>query len=245
MPCCSERAILRPSAAPSCGSTGLRGARTRLLLAHSADPRQHDDCVVGVPQSWAPGCWNQFLSISLLATSLSLRLVFEEGLFGYKFMALAVMLILLAVVRGRIRGRFVAWLALATLAFNPIPGGIAINARWWGEHAAAALPLACIIVVLVLIVRDAVLRRIRWYLVVWFVIATCAFLQWPLWSLDSIRAQLPLWFWQLVLLPTGVVMAVSPLVSAARTAGAGPTVSRHSEKAGRLGSAQSERSTLS
>ena len=154
--------------------------------------------------------------VSLLATSLSLRVVFEEGLFGYKFMALTVMLILLAIVRGWIRGRLVAWLALATLAFNPIPAGIAINARPWGEHVAAALPLLASRWSWFSSRLDAIHRRVRWYLIAWFVIAACAFLQWPLWSLDSIRAQLPLWFWQLVLLPTGVVMAVSPLVNSVR-----------------------------
>ena len=163
--------------------------------------------------------------VSLLATTLSLRVVFEEGLFGYKFMALTVMLILLAIVCGWIRGRLVAWIALATLAFNPIPAGISINARPWNEHVAAALPLACIVVVLVLIILDIIHRRVRWYLIAWFVIAACAFLQWPLWSLDSIRAELPLWFWQLVLLPTGVVMAMSPLVNSVRAAGAAPPVS--------------------
>jgi len=163
--------------------------------------------------------------ISLLATSLSLRLVFEEGLFGYKFMALAVMLIILAIVRGRIRGRLVAWLALATLAFNPIPLTTAINGRSWGDHAASALPLLFIVIALVLIAYDAVHRRVRWYLIAWFVIAACAFLQWPLWSLDSLRPQLPLWFWQLVLLPTGIAMAVSPLIQSVRTAGQKPRVS--------------------
>jgi len=163
--------------------------------------------------------------ISLLATSLSLRLVFEEGLFGYKFMALAVMLIILAIVRGRIRGRLVAWLALVTLAFEPIPAGLANNARSWGDHAASALPLIFIATVLVLIAYDALHRKVRWYLIAWFVIAAWAFLQWPLLSFDSIRAPFPLWFWQLVLLPTGIVMAVAPLVNAIRTAGAKPPVS--------------------
>jgi len=163
--------------------------------------------------------------VSLLATSLSLRLVFEEGLFGYKFMALAVMLIILAIVRGRIRGWLVAWLALATLAFNPIPPAIAINGRSWGDHAASALPLLFIVIALVLIGYDAVHRRVRWYLIAWFVIAAWAFLQWPLWSLDSIRAPFPHWFWQLILLPTGIAMAVSPLIRSVRTTDQKPPVS--------------------
>ena len=80
-----------------------------------------------------------------------MRLVFEEGLFGFKFMALAVMLVLVAVVRGRIRGGLVAWLVLATLAFTPIPTTTEINGRPWGYHVTAALPLVCIAVALALI----------------------------------------------------------------------------------------------
>jgi hypothetical protein len=163
--------------------------------------------------------------VSLLATSLSLRLVFEEGLFGYKFLALGVMLLLLAIVRGRIRPSLVAWLAFAALAFNPIPGPLSINGRSWGAHVGSVLPLAGIVVALVLIVYNAAQRRVRWYLVAWFVIAACSFLQWPLWQPDSVRAVMPIWILQLVLLPTGVVMAVSPLVNSIRTAGPNPPVS--------------------
>ena len=180
--------------------------------------------------------------ISLVATSLSMRLVFEEGLFGYKFMALAVMLVILAVVQGRVRGRLIAWLALVTLAFDPVPVGYAINARSWGYHVASALPLICIAIVLLLIVWDALHRRIRWYLVAWFAIAAWAFLQWPLWSPDSLRAPFPKWFWQVVLLSTGVVMAVGPLVREMRN-GTGNedaglrrkrgTETRHSTRPGR------------
>ncbi len=150
--------------------------------------------------------------LSLIATSLSMRLVFEEGLYGYKFMALAVMLIILGIVRGSIRGRLVAWLALVTLVFNPIPTGLDINARTWANHVAAALPVIFMAIVLVLILRDALHRRVSWYLVAWFVIAACAFLRWPLWVPNALHAPLPLWFWQLVLLIPGVVMAASPLV---------------------------------
>jgi hypothetical protein len=154
--------------------------------------------------------------VSLLATTLSLRVVFEEGLYGYKFMALSVMLILLAVVRGRIRGELIAWLALATLLFNPIPSSLEINARTWGVHAAAALPLVSIAVVLALVAYDILRHRVRWYLVIWLIVAVCATVQWTPWSLDSIRAQLPLWLIQLILLPAGVVMAVSPLLGSIR-----------------------------
>jgi hypothetical protein len=60
--------------------------------------------------------------MALVATSLSLRLVFEQNLFGYYFTALAVSLVLLDVIRGRIRGQLVLWITLVTpLAFNPSP----------------------------------------------------------------------------------------------------------------------------
>jgi len=160
--------------------------------------------------------------ISLAATCLSLRLVFEQGIFGYKFMALSIMLIILNVVRRRIRGELVVWLVLVSLAFQPVPAGLAVNARPWGYHIASAYPLICIGIAGLLIVRDALHARVRWYLVAFFVIAACAFLQWPLWSPDSLRAALPLWFWQVVLLVPGVVMAVGPLV---RSMEGGPQLS--------------------
>ncbi len=145
-----------------------------------------------------------------------MRLVFEEGLFGYKFLALAVMLIILGVVQGRIRGQLVAWLALVCLAFNPIPVGFGINARTWGFHAASALPLIFVAIALLVIIWDAVHHRFRWWLVAWFVLAACMFLQWPLWSPDSLRTPWPLWFRQIVLVPPGVLMAVSPLLGSVR-----------------------------
>jgi hypothetical protein len=60
---------------------------------------------------------------SLVATSLCLRLVFEQNLFGYYFMAVAVSLLVLDCMRGRISVYLVAWLGLMTLAFYPFPWG--------------------------------------------------------------------------------------------------------------------------
>ena len=59
--------------------------------------------------------------ISLLATSLSLRLVFEQNLYGYYFMAVAVLLVLIDVVRGHVSGYVVGWLGLVWLVFDPLP----------------------------------------------------------------------------------------------------------------------------
>jgi hypothetical protein len=92
--------------------------------------------------------------LSLMATSLSLRLVFEQNLFGYYFMAIAVFLVLLAVVRGQIGWQLVAWLVMVILAFTDV------------------VP----------------------------------------WSITPIHA-LPIWFWQVALVSTGVAMAAEPLMS--------------------------------
>jgi hypothetical protein len=61
--------------------------------------------------------------LSLVATCLSLRLVFEVNLYGYYFMATALLLVLADVVRGRIRLSLVAWIAAVTLVFDPLPWG--------------------------------------------------------------------------------------------------------------------------
>jgi hypothetical protein len=155
--------------------------------------------------------------LSLVATCLSLRVVFEEGLFGYKFMALGVMLVLLDVVRGRISAPLIVWLTLLTVAFNPVPVQLAANARPWGYDAALGLDLFVVAIGLALIVWDACQRRVRWYLVggVVLVIAAIWHLQ-PL--LTTQRAPLPLWLWQIVLVSSGVVMAAAPLVSELRKA---------------------------
>jgi len=148
--------------------------------------------------------------LSLLATCLSLRLVFEKGLFGYKFMALAVMLILLAVARRRISAPLVAWLVLVGMAFNPVPAGLAVNARSWGNGAAGAFDWSCVAVILALVVWDATRRRWRPSLVGALALAVCAF--WHLRPAAGLEhPALPLWFWQVALVGGGVVMASAPL----------------------------------
>ncbi len=166
--------------------------------------------------------------LSLLATTLSLRLVFEQGLFGYKFMALGVMLIILCVVRGRRIGETLTWLALVTLAWNPIPFGLAFNARSWGHPVALAEPLFVTAAILGLMVWDATRRRVRWYLFLGLLVTLIAFVHWPPWS-AHLRAPLPTWLLQIVLLPPGIALAVEPLVLAIRArSGRLSDVSSHS-----------------
>jgi hypothetical protein len=141
--------------------------------------------------------------LSLVATSLSFRLVFEQNLFGYYFMALAAALLLLDAVRRHFRGQLVAWVALVALAFNPAP---------WQFQFRAYLPPLLLLLVLALLVRDALEGRVRWYLLAWFVLVVAAFAHFPITSLPP-RHPLPTWLWQLILVPTGLWLAIEPLVS--------------------------------
>jgi hypothetical protein len=152
--------------------------------------------------------------LSLLATTLSLRLVFEQGLFGYKFMALGVMLVILCVVRGKRIGETVTWLVLVSLAWNSIPFGLAFNGRPWGHSAAVALPLVAAAVFLALIIWWACKRHIRWYLVLGLSITLGAFVSWPPWAVHL--RSLPTWLLQLIVLPAGIALAADALVAAMR-----------------------------
>lgn len=151
--------------------------------------------------------------ISLLATSLSMRLLFEQGLFAYKFMALATMLVVLDVVTGRVRGSLLSWLVLASFGFYWIPVGLAYNARPWAGHALAASQLAFVVASLIAILWFAARRMWPpWYVIALFVIAAAAFMQWPPWTIDTVRSPLPKWLWQLLVVPTGMWLAAGPLI---------------------------------
>lgn len=154
--------------------------------------------------------------LALVATSLSLRLVFEETLFGYYFMALAVALVLLDIAGGHIRWQLVAWLALVTLTFNPVPSGLFVsNSQSWGIQAREVLPVLGIVVGLLFIGFDAARRTVRWYLVAWVAFVALAFAK-PPWAGLPLRQALPTWLIQVVLVTSGVALAVAPLISLGR-----------------------------
>jgi hypothetical protein len=161
--------------------------------------------------------------MSLIATSLSFRLVFEENIFGYYFMALAVALVALDVINGHIRGQVVAWLGLVTLAFSPVSWGFMSNSVAWGLQEREFLPFVLMAIALLLVVRDVRRGQIRWYLVGWLVLVTLAFARIP-WENPPFRHALPSWFWQIVLVSTGIVLAVGPLLSCVRDR---PDLHRH------------------
>jgi hypothetical protein len=153
--------------------------------------------------------------LSLVATSLSLRLIFEQNLFGYYFMALAVSLVVLDVVRGRIRSYLLAWLALVTLAFNPVPVGVASRVLPWSIQLRDLLPASIFALAVWLVLRDVLRDRYQRYLAILLVSVVLTVVKVP-----GIRAlfsdEFPTWFWQIVLVTVGAALAVTPLLSFAR-----------------------------
>jgi hypothetical protein len=82
-----------------------------LLLARWASVRSHPDPL------------EPAVLISLIATSLAFRLVFEVNIYGYYLMPVALSLVVMDALRGRIRVSVLVWLAAASLAFMPLPWG--------------------------------------------------------------------------------------------------------------------------
>ena len=118
--------------------------------------------------------------IALVAVSLSLRLVFEENMFGYYYMALAVTLVLLDVVQGRIRASLIAWLAMVTVAYSE--GGLGFIMwwrQWWGVDASHWFPAVVMILALLLIVRRVLQHQIGWDLLMWAALVVGALILWP------------------------------------------------------------------
>jgi hypothetical protein len=151
--------------------------------------------------------------LSLLATCLALRLVFEVTLFAYYYAAAIALLLFLEVARGRIRGAAITWYGVFLLAYNPLPLGFVNNPVEWALKGHEVMPTIFLVIAVVVIAWDALRHRVRWYLVVAAVLVGLILVKWP-WNHGALRHLEPLWFWQLVLVPTLLWLTVSPLISA-------------------------------
>ena len=146
--------------------------------------------------------------VSLVAVSLSLRLVFEDNVFSYYFMALAVALVLLDVVRGRIRETLVAWVAMLLLVYTePF---IFVWRQTWGQDARRWIPVVIMVVALALILRDVLRHSLGRNTAMWAAALVTALVMWPV-SSDPLNFQPVTWFWQVVLVGIGVALAAGPL----------------------------------
>ena len=157
--------------------------------------------------------------ISVVAVSLGLRLVFEQNLYSYYFMALAVSLVLLDVTRGVLRGTVVAWLAAMTLiicALSLLPfGAVSWGLYWQNDLVPLVLGAVALLVLLAQFLRGKGLRVLG----PWIAVAAIDLL-----LLSSANNPLLqhrfMWFWQVILVVPGILLAFDPLRVRIRLAGA-------------------------
>ena len=152
--------------------------------------------------------------VSLAAASLSLRLIFEQNLLPYYFMALVVALLLVDVAGDRVRGSLVAWLSAVLMVFCldgyflRVGSGIGIE---------KILPPLVLVVALSLFVHGLVSRRrwSTWNLILWSGVVACAVLTWP--ERDNpFFVPVPIWLWQGVFALSGLLLALVPLLALPR-----------------------------
>ena len=143
--------------------------------------------------------------MALVGVSLAVRLVFEENLFGYYFMGVAVTLVVVDAVSGRVRGSTWAWIGLVTLAWNPVNSGLYSNWTTWGGTLNSFLPIGVFLFGLVAIVLDALQHRVVPYKYAWLVIALLTS-ESHLWGASTSIIRMPHWGWQIILVPSGLAL---------------------------------------
>lgn len=146
--------------------------------------------------------------IALVAVSLSLRLVFEDNIFSYYYMALAVSLVLLDVVRGHVRQSLVAWVIMVTLVY--VEPNIFVWRQSWGQSARHWVPAFVIALGLLLIVRDVLRHHVGCDMAMWAATVITALIVWQV-SSDPLSHEPVTWLWQVVLVGIGVALASGPL----------------------------------
>ena len=178
---------------------------------------------ISVALSWwvsrrlGPAALRPVMLMSVVAVSLSLRLVFEQLVVGYYFMALAVSLVLLDVIRGHLRRSTVAWLAAVAVVFCFF-GGQAFNGIAWGGDLRRLIPLLIVVPALLVTLRNVLRGGSSRHLVPWLAVAACALLMW-MGHVDTTDHRLVVWLWQVLLVVPGVMLAAGPLYDALRDQG--------------------------
>ncbi len=175
--------------------------------------------VIPIALSFALACWvmrrlgerslEPVVLLSLIAVCLGLRLVFEETLFGYYFMALVVALVLLDVALGRIRSATVAWIILVSFVFGVMSQPADVFHESWADIAQNVTAAVIIVMALSLLARN-LLRRKTSAALVWAAVLGVTLVAWDI-SANPFGCDLPTWFWQTALVVPGLVLAARPL----------------------------------
>lgn len=147
---------------------------------------------------------------SLVGLSFCMRLVFEENLFGYYFMAVATVLLVQAAMTGVIRDELVVWLSLCGVAFNPIPPWLLERWSVDGLNPYLVPSLVAVFLVARLLVRDVRAREFHWrFPIAMLLVGLTGFPE--LWGLPQTARPLPSWAWQLILVPVAIWLVALPL----------------------------------
>jgi len=152
--------------------------------------------------------------IALVAVCLSLRLVFEQQLFGYYYMALSVSLVLLDAVRGRIRPSLVAWLATTSMVYVLGSTQLDLLRPPWLSLAQNLIPLSVILLAVVLFAHEVRTSGPHWKLALWIAMIAGALITW---NETDVLGIPPSWFWQVILVPLGIALAAGPLLAEIRS----------------------------
>ncbi|MFI5035629.1 MAG: hypothetical protein ACHQFZ_05435 [Acidimicrobiales bacterium] len=153
--------------------------------------------------------------MSLIAIAFAVRLVFEQNLFGYYFMALAVALVVREVIHGQFRLRLLTWILVLTVAFNAIPSNF--GSRWepWGGFAFDAVCAFVACFLLAVATRDLARGRVRIDAWLTFAFVIVVF-RTQIFEGSIVHQTLSDWLWQLILVPTGIALAAVPLLATVR-----------------------------
>ena len=152
--------------------------------------------------------------LALLALCLSTRLVFEQQLFGYYFMALAVTLLLLDVARGRIRVSLVAWLSTVSMVYVLGSTSLDLLHKPLLGFVEDLIPLSVACLGGVLILRQMRREGPSRMLACWVGMIAAALITW---NKTDVLGQPPAWLWQIILVSLGIALALGPLFEAIRS----------------------------
>jgi hypothetical protein len=177
-----------------------------------------------VSRRLGPAALHPVALMSVVAVSLGLRLVFEQNLLGYYFMALAVLLVLLDVVRGRLRSSVVAWLVAVALVFC-VRQGLSFEFVRGGGSIEKYGPVLVLAAALAVVLLGLLRGRSRRNLLPWLGVAACVLLTWPGHD-DPLHHPLVSWPWQIALVVPGIVLAAGPLLAELRLGEATPHLER-------------------
>lgn len=149
--------------------------------------------------------------VALVALCLSLRLMLEQNLFEYYFVALAVTLILLDITRGRIRGSLVAWLVTLTMTFSVNGYFLGVKSGLSLEHIVAPVVLLATLALAAVTTWQG--SWSRWKAFLTASVLLCTLLTWTD-GTGQLFHRFSTALLQVIFVGTGALLAATPLLEA-------------------------------